>query len=111
VKLFDHPAVQHASKAVDALLSRRDLRLTGDQARQVIVVEMTYEGESSLRDCYDFGRVHIHPPTRTPAETMRAKDFLHGREGPMTIMGVRYYRVDRLPDGDQWRVLNALGTR
>jgi hypothetical protein len=107
MRLLDHPAVQHALRSVDSVLSNCP-SITGDQARQIIVVEMTYDCEMELRYCSDFANANFNPATRTRNEQLRASD-LQRTEGPMTIMGIRFYHVDHLRDGDTWRVRNALG--
>lgn len=106
MRLLEHPAVRHALAAVDSVLNNRPF-INGDQARQIIVVEMTHDCEVELRMCIDYYNVH-HAASSTPRERLRASE-LRQHDGPMTIMGIRFYRVDYLPDGDTWRVLNALG--
>lgn len=94
-----HPAIEHSLRALDALMRGPFGRhLSPQQARDIITVEMTHEGYSDLMMNMD-------------RHTLNATyGNLRGREGPLRINGIRFYVVDRLRDGDTWRVLNALGT-
>lgn len=89
--LLELPMVIHADKAFQSVL-RANKWITPEQARNCIIVEITNEAYREIMSVL---------PT--------SPDFYTRREGAMTINGIRYYRVDRLKDGDTWRVLNALG--
>jgi len=92
--LKSHPAVIAAMDALASLqISEHGKWLSGEQARNIITVEITYHSMAELIQSYNYQ--HRHKRERPLS--------------PLIIMGIRYYIVDHLPNDDDWRVLNALG--
>lgn len=89
--MFNYQPLRNALHCVDKLL-KEDRWFTGAQARACVIVEYTPEEEevNLLTQISNF-------------------DMLN-HVGPIVLCGIRFYRVDRLPDGDTWRVINVLGT-
>lgn len=91
-----HPAIEQAALVLSKAQNRWCALggLTPEQVRNCIVVEVTQKGMSEIiSQSVDFHRQYGRP------------EF-----GPVMVMGIRFYQVNHLPDGDDWRVLNALGT-
>ncbi len=94
MSIMDLEAIDAAECTVRSLMRRG---MSQQRARKMVRVEVapTYEDR-------------IIAAAWAATDVWRCTSNVRGGRYPMMIKGISYYRVDALPDGDEWRVINPL---